>query len=153
MFDAVPIEIRTFSAHGGFVLLESFDFDRDAFRVRVRAAGSDGVMEFRFFNTIGLTMKEDLFGCDGGQVTHEDISGGSVGGATGRSFLYRSDDSATMEHIRKTVPLDFRDSVANHQHFVMSLREFDLSFVAERDFEQIAVAADETDLGEKENAH
>ncbi|MDQ2088283.1 hypothetical protein [Marimonas arenosa] len=134
MFETIPTGIRTSKAHGGFVLLESFRFEAGDVTVRVFAPGSGDAGELRFSDVIGFTMKEDVFGSDGGQITREDVEPQTD--RTGRpGFFQRASASPTMRAIRAAVPPPFGDSVEEHQHYRLHLREHELSFVAGPDYE------------------
>ena len=97
--------------------------------ILLRVADSSEAVRIGLNDVIGLTVMEDVFGCDGGQITREGEGATDLAGAP----LARSVSSDTIKHVRANVPRPFGDAVDEHAHFSLSLREHHLSIIAHRD--------------------
>ncbi len=153
-FESIPFDLPTQARHGGFVLLDKYSFESGDLTVGVCPAGRvEPVLEFKYENVIGLTMKENVFGCDGGQITRGDLPDATQAEFRRRSFLFLSRDSQTFKFIRGKVPDSFRDSIDKHVHYHLTLREHELDFIASEAYERHLLATGEEKIGEPENAH
>jgi hypothetical protein len=118
---ALPIEDQRY----GHMLLERLEFENGTLNVEVRPFQSDQRARVTFSDVIGITIMEDVFGCNGGQITHD-------GGAIGPRGLSVSEDSRTLGKVR-SVTEPFRDAIEAHRHFWLNLREYQVSIVAAGD--------------------
>ncbi|MQQ06964.1 hypothetical protein GFB49_00700 [Epibacterium sp. SM1979] len=134
MFEAIETNLKLSAEHGRFVVLESYAFERGTLTVHLRSAGLDDGLKLRFSDVIGLTMSEDVFGSDGGQITRESLQDAPMANQP-KGFFNRSTTSPTIQAIFDAVKAPFDDSVRDHQLFLLSLREHELSFVAHKEFE------------------
>ncbi|MEL7468106.1 MAG: hypothetical protein AAFN27_06615 [Pseudomonadota bacterium] len=120
MFEEIELPIRE-PSHGHF-LLERYVFQDGELTVDVRPFRQSRRARITFSNVIGLTMMEDVFGCDGGQITLDDQASKPTG-------LSSSDSSETLTKVKR-VPEPFVGSVADHRHYWLNLREYQISLVA-----------------------
>ncbi len=139
MFEAIETNIKLSPEHGSFVLLESYSFQNGTLTVQLRSAGLGDGLKLRFTDVIGFTMSEDVFGSDGGQITRESLKDATVP-ARPKGFFCRSTTAPTIQSVFDNVPTPFDESVKNHQLFRLSLREYELSFVADREFEIVEMS-------------
>jgi len=135
MFEAIETQLTLSPKHGSFVLLEGYSFQNGTLNVRLRSAGAGDGLTLHFTNVIGLTMSEDVFGSDGGQITRESVDTEDDGAVMPDGFFWSSATAPTICAVRDTVPAPFDDRVKDHKLFLLSLREHELSFVAHKAFE------------------
>ena len=136
MFEAISPPLYTQPEHGGFVLLESFGFQKNKLTIQCRAGGNSDGLKMLFEDVIGLTMAEDVFGSGGGQITHEDLAKEDCDVPTmPRGWFWSSSSSPSLQTVRDAVPPPFSDTIEHHKQFLMSQREHELSFVAKGIFD------------------
>ncbi|MEP2717241.1 hypothetical protein [Pseudophaeobacter sp.] len=135
MFEAIETQLTLSPKHGSFVLLEGYSFQNGTLNVQLRSAGLGDGLTLHFTNVIGLTMSEDVFGSDGGQITRESVDTEDDGAVLPNGFFWSSATAPTIRAVRDTVPAPFDDRVKDHKLFLLSLRELELSFVAHKAFE------------------
>ena len=135
MFEAIETQLTFSPKHGSFVLLEGYSFQNGTLNVRLRSAGAGDGLTLHFTNVIGLTMSEDVFGSDGGQITRESVETEDHGAVMPNGFFWSSATAPKIRAVRDRVPAPFDDRVKDHKLFLLSLREHELSFVAHKAFE------------------